>query len=257
MKKNISLSESALSLLYFKYKKLIFSSFLFFTSAFIIFQVLIPQVKNYFEFKEKIKDSRKKIDILKNNYTFSSNLNEYNLNSDLDVVSLALPTEKDFASILNSISDASNNSGVDLSDYSFNVGDLSSESAEIKTESYIQIDLEAGGSINSLKNFLFELSTKFPLSESVTFETGQTKSSVVIYFYHKPFQKIPYDLFSPFTPRKKNEEDLIKKLTSLNLNRTLVNKEENSLETEEISLDEENLELEKDLEEVSKDQDSL
>lgn len=238
MKKKITLDQSFLRILYLRYKNFLLPSILAIIALIIIIKILLPQISLFLELKTKTKESEKKVAILRSNYNFISNLNEYNVNSDLDLVSSSLPTEKDFSAILNSISVSSNNSGVVLSDYSFTVGNLSLESAEVKTDSFVQINLEASGDTFSLINFLFELSTKLPLSESVSLKLGSSKSLVTVYFYQKPFYKIPFDLFSPIRQRSKEELEILEKLKQFKESEGKIGSFEEEVSLEELPLEE-------------------
>lgn len=212
MNKKINLDRSILNEIYHKNKDFIIPLLSFIASLIIIVVFILPQIKTFLNLKSQEKKIKKEISIVQKNIDFISNMDDSEVNSNFDLVSLSLPTEKDFISIIKTLASSSNNSGVVLQDYKFTVGNLSSDSKT--AEDFTEIDLTVGGSMESVKSFLIELSRRFPLSETVSLETSEKSSTITINFYSRPYSKASFNPQQPIELRSSNQRKMLETLSS-------------------------------------------
>src|SRR5579872_1278457 len=109
-----------------EYYGLAIIAFTLLVSVILLFSIIIPEVTQWFSIRNEVVAAREQIATLQQNVSFVNNLNKNALNSQLLTVSHALPPEKNFGDILSTISNTAAVSNVSLSNYAFQVGNISS-----------------------------------------------------------------------------------------------------------------------------------
>ena len=186
--KNSFLSTQKLLFWYFLYKDyLVFGSVV--AICVLIFLIFVPaQVRNILLLNEQANDIKQKVKVLSANVDVLSGIDSVLLNNQLTLAHGALPSEKYFNGILQSVSQASSKAGVDVGDFTIEIGDLSLSNTEIQPLSSIAINITVNGDIEGVKRFLKELSHIFPLSEVISVQTGGLGGSrIEVLFYFKPY----------------------------------------------------------------------
>ncbi len=186
--------NSDIFLFYFKYKDTPLYTFavsilLLAISVLLIVKGIIPQFQNWFSINQEVSQVQERINTLEKNQSFLLNLDKNQLNHNFDTVVNALPFEKDYAGVLNVINAAAVSSGVVLDDYSFQVGNLSTKSAQLNNEKGISVELNIKCSIDSLEDFLKKLNQMLPLSEVVDVDYGVSSAKIGLVFYYKILPK--------------------------------------------------------------------
>src|ERR1035437_7042275 len=128
--KKFNVELNNLLILYRHYKDYFLPFGIILASILVVFIVVIPQFQQYLVLQEQLKVETQKLDVLKANYNFLSNLDSSKSNTDFGNLTYALPSSKDFAGIMNSISYASAKTGVLVGDFQFAVGSLSGNNTE-------------------------------------------------------------------------------------------------------------------------------
>lgn len=212
MSKEIFLKSNDLRLLYYRYKDTPYYPFLiislvFFVSTILFFQVVIPQIQNWFSISNEVTATQERIDVINQNINFMSNIDKTLVEEQLTLTTTALPFEKDFGGILNAITDASTKAGVGLDDYSFQLGNIASVSGQqsglVQGQSFVKVTVEISGSMENASNFLKEITTKLPLSEIIEVNGELNNTTVTLQFYQKPFPQIVFrddQLLLPLSP---------------------------------------------------------
>lgn len=177
-------------LLYYRYKDTIafevsVISIIVLASLFLIVKVVIPQVGNWFSLNAEVESEKTTITQLQANKTVLATASDPVLDEQVGVVSSALPSQKDFTGVLNAVNAASANSGITLDDYSFQVGNLSTKSAQLSQGTSILLKLLLKGDIDHVQNFIKEIQEKVPLSEVVSTNFSLDGSALEILFYYK------------------------------------------------------------------------
>ncbi len=195
-----------LRLLYYRYKDSpLFAIFIvalvIFVTVFLLVKVLIPQLQNWFSIRDELAATKERIQVLSNNQLYITNASTSDLENNFKIAATALPFEKDFPGVLNAISAASITTGAILDDYSFQVGNLSTKSAELNKQQSISLELNMQGSLDVIEGFLNEIYTKLPLAEVVGVSYNEGTAGIRLLFYYKVIPgQINVTYTKPLTP---------------------------------------------------------
>lgn len=214
MSGKISIDRLTLERLYKKHKDYLIPIVTIIVCFILLVQITIPQIGILSQRQEDVGAERKKLDNLTNNLNLLSGLNDYTLDSQLSLSVSALPPEKNFASVLNTISLAAGKAGVFLGDFEFQVGDLSKIPPGKKAPS-LSLALFVNGGVGGTLRFINELDRSLPLAEVLNIEVNNTSSTVTVVFYYKPFVNIT-DSTLPLSPLSKTYTDTLKEISTWN-----------------------------------------
>lgn len=161
----------------------------------LVFNVIIPEIANWFSIRQEVIATQAKIDILQNNIGFMNNLDRGTLNQQFETAATALPPQKDFGSMLNVISSAAFTSGVSLNDYTFEVGSVASASGQLTDVRYkdvavIKIVLVVNGAIDTIRRFIGALENSAPIAEVTNLDGNGQNVSISVQFYQKPLPNV-------------------------------------------------------------------
>jgi len=185
----------------------------------LLFNVILPELNNWFSIRNEVIATRAQIAILQQNISFISSLDKSTLDSQLQTATHALPPTKDFAGMLNAISNSAAVSGVSLDDYSFVVGDIASSSGQFSGISSnglssTQVTVVVGGSIDKIRRFIKSLESNLPLSEVTLINGNEGNISITISFYQKPIPNVNYSGDTPIEPISADNVTLLHTLSS-------------------------------------------
>jgi len=215
-KKKVSVDSALFKFLYKKYKDFIIPLIVITVSTVLLVVVLVPQFQNLLDLSRKAKESEKNLEVLKKNFNVLSSLNENILDSQMKIVSLALPGNKDFSGIINAITYASSVSGVGVEDFQLSVGELSRNEASISESSPTSVSLTVSGEIEEVNRFISSLATTLPISEVTSVNAGDFSSTVTVNFHHKSFPSTKSQGISPIVALSSDDLTLINQLVSFN-----------------------------------------
>ncbi len=148
---------------------------------------VIPQVNGFFQKQSQVNPEREKLSNLAQSLSALSLANDAVLEADLKIASLALPPNKDFAQILNSISSAASLSGVSLGDFEFQIGDITKVSQQTTGTPNLKISINISGNVGATARFINELKKSVPISSIAGVKSSGNFSTLEIVFYYKPF----------------------------------------------------------------------
>lgn len=183
---NFSLNPNTLNILYRKYKNFLLPVFIIIGCLVTFFIIVTPQLRALLNTKDQEKLEQQKLQTLKNNYNLLSNMNENSLNSNFQILTKTLPSTKDFAGIVNSISYNSLISGVVVGDFQFNVGDVE-KAPEGALFPNLQMKLNISGGPNAIMLFISNLYKSAPLAEVTNIKQSGTIATLSLQFYFKAF----------------------------------------------------------------------
>ena len=174
--------------------------------------IIFPQFQQYGQQTEETKEVQARVNILTNNLSFLSRLNQQDQIARLSTVLAALPDDKDYAGILFAVKNASAKAGVGLGDFTFQVGELSQKSVITKNLPTLQLTLHVLGSPKAVGDFLQELSQTVPLSNVTEIKMGASTAEVIVEFYYKPIPQLKVNYASPLldisVQKKKSLDDI-------------------------------------------------
>ncbi|GIW61790.1 MAG: hypothetical protein KatS3mg089_0642 [Patescibacteria group bacterium] len=211
-------NSAQLLMYYYRYKDSLWFSLgvigvIFLVSAGLIIFIVFPQIQSWFSLQSEVNATRSRIAILKSNQSLLTSTSDNVLSKQFDIVKSALPYEKDFVGILEAINTATLKSGVVLNDFSFQVGDLSTKSAQLSPQTAISIQLSLIGELARIEEFLKEIYEKVPLAEVIKASYTKGGSSVsLIYFYKIAPEQIQLSYVQPIKSISGNHLLLLKTL---------------------------------------------
>jgi Tfp pilus assembly protein PilO len=191
MNEKINTDLKFLNMIFNKNKSYIFPIVTVLVSIILFFQFVIPQVNLLLKARKEARESSLRLEALKENLNVLTNVDEEILDSQLKILSLALPLSKDFSGILNSIYSTAQNTGVNLGSFSFRLGDLAqSENSDNFPVVKLLAPISAG--VTKINNFVEAISKTFPLAEAYSVKVENISSTVSLSFYYKPLNASNY-----------------------------------------------------------------
>lgn len=212
-------SFNDLRLFYFKYKDspqfvLVLVVLIGLVSFAVLGKFVLPQLENWATLQAQVKTARDDIKTLQSNQLIVDSISQQSLTEQFDVVTKALPYEKDYSGIISAIDLATLESEVVRDDYSFSVGNLSTQSAKLSNSQSISFQLSLQGELAQIKSFLTIIKEKLPLSEIVSFSYQSGNADLSILFFYR---SLPKDLkivyLSPISTLSDQKTSLLRTLT--------------------------------------------
>jgi len=191
-----------------KNKSYIFPIIVIVASVLLFFQFVIPQFNLLLKTQAEVKDLRSKTEMLKENLSIVSIIDDDTLNSQYKTMISALPLSKDFIGILNSINATAQKAGVSLGSFSFKIGNLSSsENGDIFPVVKFTIPVNAG--ITGSNSFIQMISKTFPLAQVDSILVNNNSSIISLGFYYKLLNIASVSQYIRVSPVSQNGLELI------------------------------------------------
>lgn len=181
----INADLKSLKFIFERNKPYILPSIIIMVCIALFLQFVIPQFKILFASQEEAKQASLKLQTLKENLNVLTNTDEKSLGEQLKLLNLALPLNKDFSGILNSIYYASQKTGVNLGSFSFQIGGLEDTQKNDEFPS-ISLSIPVNANAQGVSGFVDTLNKTLPLSEVTQIKIRNIASSVKVSFYYKP-----------------------------------------------------------------------
>jgi len=216
MKEKINTNLKSLKFVFNKSKSYVFPSVIILISILLFFQFVIPEFSLLFKTQEEVNALKAKTELLKENLGMLTNINQDTLDSQYNTMILALPANKDYIEILNTVNIAAQKAGVNLGNYSFKVGSLGkADSVDISPVIKLNVPIESG--LTGVNSFVQIINNTIPLSQIDSVNVGETSSSVTISFYYKLLDSSNYSqdaLISPVSQEGLNMIDQMKEFNT-------------------------------------------
>jgi len=212
MKEKINANLKSLKFVFNKNKSYVLPSVLILVSILLFFQFVIPEFSLLFKTQEEVSALKAKTELLKENLNMLTNIDQDTLDSQYNTMILALPVNKDYIEILNTVNVAAQKAGVSLGNYSFKVGSLGkSDSADISPLIKLTVPIESG--LTGANSFVQIINNTVPLSQIDAVNVVDTSSSITLSFYYKLLDTSNYSqdaLISPVSQEGLNLIDQMK-----------------------------------------------
>lgn len=164
--------------------------------------VLLPQIFSFSSKKSTADSENKKLSQLKDAENIAASTDVVTLSSNLSLSSGVLPSDKDFQSILNAISQAASDSNVSIKSYQFS---NFQPSTMLLNYPSLTFSIDVDGSAAQVIQFIDSLYKKAPISEVTEFTGDGGSSSLTVLFYYKPF--LPATETTNISVRKMNQTE--------------------------------------------------
>jgi hypothetical protein len=214
--KKINVDFENLALLYKHYKEFLLPVGVILVSILVIIYVIFPQIQQYFNSQDLVKVEQQKLDTLRNNYSLLTSLNDTTIASDLSSLSFALPSQKDFAGIIDAISYVSAKTGVAVGNFEFSLGNLSASKFGGTVYPSTKIDLSLKGNAKNIADFTHEIVKTMPIAEVTAVNIAGGTGSLTILFYYKPFPPQNISDQTKIAPLSTKQISLMKEISSWN-----------------------------------------
>ena len=208
MKEKINANLKSFKFVFNKSKSYIFPSIFILVSILLFFQFVIPEFSLLFKTQEEVNALKAKTELLRENLNMLTNINQDTLDSQYNTMILALPVNKDYIEIINSVNVAAQKAGVGLGNYSFKVGSLGkSDSADISPLIKLTVPIESG--LAGSNSFVQIINNTVPLSQIDSVNVGDALSSITLSFYYKLLDTSNYSQDTLISPVSQEGLDLI------------------------------------------------
>ena len=212
MNGKINIDLLTIRTLYTDYKPFIIPFFTILSCIIVFLIFILPQANEFFRSQKTVSEEREKLNVLKNNLSVLQTSSDSELDSQVNVLSSALPPNKNFEGVINALSYSANVTGVILGNFDFAVGSLTESPKEIQKFPYLEIELNLTGGIDQASNFLDTLSKTLPMSRVIMLGVTPSGSSVRLAFYYKPFPQAKFNENAKIDPVSKKGQVLIDEL---------------------------------------------
>lgn len=204
----INLDIESLKTVYQDYKNYLIPLGIIFVCIVLLIMIILPQLTLISDTQQKKEEEVNKLNILNTNLVQLESINDGALSDYVSTVTLALPIQKNFESVLGAISSAANVSGVLVGDYQFQVGDISHppKAGGGKFPS-IEISLSLTSDVDSTLRFMDEIYRTVPLAEVKGVSVSGDSTTIDLVFFFKPLPPSGIDptiQFRKITPKDKN-----------------------------------------------------
>lgn len=202
---------STVLIIYRQYKNYFLPIGIIIISLIVFFIILIPQVQGVFSAKEEERQEMQKLESLRQSYSNLSAMNEATLDQNINALERALPSAKDFAGIINSISSNAAKAGVSVGNFEFSVGDLSKAEEGVAFPT-ILITLNVAGSPKATVEFIKNLYESVPIAEITSMKLSGESTNLKAQFYYKTSSPISLQNKTEIKQFSKSENALLSKV---------------------------------------------
>ncbi len=188
MKINTQLNKEAIANLYFENKEYSLPLFAIVISVLLFFVFIVPQATSFPSRKNEIDIETAKLNKIKESEKVLSAINEDLIDSQLKISSKALPPNKAFEEVLNSISTAATLSNTQIENYQFQEDE--DVLADADKFPLLTFEVDVIGGVGQAIEFINQLHKTYPISEVTNIISTGGVSTITVLFYYKPFPSI-------------------------------------------------------------------
>ena len=210
----VSIDQLVFKSLYYRYKAFVMPVSVI-GICFVLFAfVVMPQIQNWLSLRDVLTVDAQNLQVLHQNIALVTSLDDAKLNDRLATATSALPAQKDFAGIITSLQNAAAIAGVDLGDYSFQLGDLSGQDQSGKASQLpLQLNVALRGNITGAQRFMSQLRQQLPLSDAIALSVNaDTSITVTVIFYYAALPHISFTDTQPLPVLANGDKQLLDNL---------------------------------------------
>ena len=212
MNKKINIDLLTLKTLLSDYKPFLTPLFTIFSCLLVFLVFILPQANEFLSSQKTVNEEKTKLNNLRGNLQTLQNLSDGELGNQYELLSYALPPEKNFEAIINSLSYSANVSGVILGDFDFAVGSITDSPKETQSFPFLKIELNLAGGVGAVESFLDTLSKTLPISRVSKIALSPSGTTLELTFFYKPYPEVQFSENSIINPVSSEGKDLISEL---------------------------------------------
>lgn len=184
-----------LELIYRKRKKQLLPLIFGFASFFVFFRIVMPQWSDIQDVQSLLTSKSTTVDAKEQSVTLLNSLPQSVVDENYEVITTALPLQKDVVLIYAELNKAAEKSGVKLGGFSIKVGGIYAAESEKKTQPttkavngipFLNILVNAEGENTNLRKFAQELYKSIPLVDIKAIDLAKSDARLDVNFYYKP-----------------------------------------------------------------------
>jgi len=204
MKLKLDLNEKNIKEQFEENKQLLISLAIFGVSTLLFLIFILPNLLSFPGKWSERSVETEKLNQIKKAKMVLENAKVETLDSELETVNNALPSDKNFELILNAISQAAVKSNVVIKGYKFKGGPQPDQGVHGVSQALV-FEISVEGGLPEAAKFIEELNRVFPISEAKKIEYSSEVSKVSAAFYFKPFTQV--NAQDVALSREKNSEE--------------------------------------------------
>ncbi len=185
---NKKFSQERLMLYYYENKEYLIPVLAIAVSLFLFFIFLLPQIISFPSRKQAIDVESEVLRKIQETEEVVISQNTEDLDSNIKIVSSALPPGKNFEQILNGISTAAALSSTQIDSYQFQ--NLENETPTDSKYLKLEFKVSIIGDAREAVGFIKELYKTFPISDVTNISSQESITSITINFFYKPFPSV-------------------------------------------------------------------
>jgi len=202
MNEKVNLDLLSIKFIFDKNKYYILPVVIVLISVFLLFKFVIPQYDSLIAIREQAKTEKLKLNTLKENLKLLTKVNEEDLNSRFDILTSALPLDKNVVLLLNAIYSSAQKTGVEIGPFSFSLEDTTRGQDEGNIP-VIKLSLPINSDAVAANDFIKTMMETVPLSQVDSFHVKEEGTLIDLDFYYLPQGVLDYDLTLQLTPVSK------------------------------------------------------
>ncbi|MEX2007559.1 MAG: hypothetical protein WD992_02185 [Candidatus Levyibacteriota bacterium] len=214
MNKNVDIET--LKAIYNAHRAYVIPALMIIASVFLVFFALIPQIQDLLTTLSERSIEQQKLQTLKSNLNLLTTTDEVDLDSKLGVALRALPQDKDFESILTTISSVADRAGIGLGNFEFRVGDIAGSAPEDNLLPSLGVTLVVSGGASGASRFMTDLAESLPISEVKKIDINVDFATILVAFYYKSLSSANISVDTRLTPLSAKQTELLDQLSSWN-----------------------------------------
>lgn len=213
----ISVSDLVVKRLYYQYQAFVVPLITIAACLLLFWLVVLGQIQSWFAMKDAITTNAQDLAVMHQNLTMVTQLNDQQLDLTLQTATKALPAEKDFAGIIDSLQTAASIAGTSLDDYTFQLGDLSGLDQQGKASQLpVQLNVMLRGGAVEAQRFIHQLKNQLPLADATSVAVNlNTSVTVTVIFYYAQLPKITFVNTNPLPVLGADDQKLLNSLSSI------------------------------------------
>ncbi len=164
-----------------------------FTAVFVLFRIVVPQWGDIQEVQSLLTSKNKNVKAKSDSITLLNSITQETIDENFNLVTTAIPLEKDVILIFNELNQIATKTSVKLGGFNVKIGGIYSTDKKPKANQklvngvpYVNILVNVSGKGAGLRSFADELYKSIPLVEIKSIDITKTGARYDVNFYYKP-----------------------------------------------------------------------
>ncbi len=182
-----------LEVIYRKRKNQLLPLAMGFASFFVLFRIILPQWSDIQDTMQLVNSKTEAVAAKEETVSLLNSMSLESVNTDYELITTALPVQKDIVLIFSELNSAAAAAGVELGGFTVKVGGVYAADTPTQTASkslngipYLNTLVNVNGNNENVRKFALELYKSIPLVEIKTIDISKRDARYDVNFYFKP-----------------------------------------------------------------------